>query len=150
LKVKQRSLSLAEKTESDNRKQVEIGTLAPIEIVRAASEVATRRQDLILSQTQLQLQQALIKNRLTRNLSDPLLGTIPVVPTDTMVLPKTNRSHLFKTWSSRRSTNVLTCNSPDRPREPRHLKKAARNSLLPAVDLFAFYGGSVCRRTKPA
>jgi outer membrane protein len=143
LKVKQRSLSLAEKTESDNRKQVEIGTLAPIEIVRADSEVATRRQDLIISQTNLQLQQTLIKNALTRNLSDPLLGTIPVVPTDTMVLPKeepvTPIQDLVKQAIDQR---------PDLQQSRIDLvnrdisKKAARNSLLPTVDLVAFYGGS--------
>ncbi|MCU1306269.1 MAG: outer rane efflux protein [Acidobacteriaceae bacterium] len=143
LKVKQRSLSLAEKTESDNRKQVEIGTLAPIEIVRADSEVATRRQDLILSQTQLQLQQALIKNALTRNLSDPLLATIPVIPTDTMVLPKeepiTPVQDLVKHAIDQR---------PDLEQSRIDLvnrdisKKAAKNSLLPAVDFIAFYGGS--------
>jgi outer membrane protein TolC len=143
LKVKQRSLSLAEKTESDNRKQVEIGTLAPIEIVRANSEVATRRQDLIISQTNLQLQQTLIKNALTRNLSDPLLATIPVVPTDTMVLPNdepvTPIQDLVKQAIDQR---------PDLQQSRIDLvnrdisKKAARNSLLPAVDLIAFYGGS--------
>jgi outer membrane protein len=143
VKVKQRSLSLAEKTESDNRKQVEIGTLAPIEIVRADSEVSTRRQDLIISQTNLQLQQALIKNALTRNLSDPLLATIPVIPTDTMVLPKeepiTPVQDLVKQAIDRR---------PDLEQSRIDLvnrdisKKAAKNSLLPAVDLFGFYGAS--------
>src|SRR5205085_1690573 len=72
VKVKQRSLSLAQKTEADNRKQVEIGTLAPIEIVRAQAEVASRNQDLIISQTNLSLQQLLMKNAITKNQSDPI------------------------------------------------------------------------------
>ncbi|MBV9087236.1 MAG: TolC family protein, partial [Acidobacteriaceae bacterium] len=54
--VKQRSLALASKTLEDNRRRVEIGDLAPIEITRAQSDVATREQDLIVSQTSLQLQ----------------------------------------------------------------------------------------------
>jgi outer membrane protein TolC len=57
VKVKERSLALADKTLSDNKKQVEIGTLAPIEIVRAQSEESTRQQDLITSRTNLELQQ---------------------------------------------------------------------------------------------
>jgi outer membrane protein TolC len=143
LKVKQRSLALAEKTESDNRKQVEIGTLAPIEIVRADSEVATRRQDLIISQTNLQLQQTLMKNALTRNLSDPTLAQIPVIPTDTMTLPKEEPvvpiQDLVKQAIDQR---------PDLQQSRIDLvnrdisKRAAKNSLLPTVDLFAFYGGS--------
>jgi outer membrane protein len=143
LKVKQRSLSLAEKTESDNRKQVEIGTLAPIEIVRADSEVSTRRQDLIISQTNLQLQQTLIKNALTRNLSDPLLATIPVVPTDTMSLPKEEpvipiQDLVKKAIDQRPDLEQSRIDLVNRDIS----KKAAKNSLLPAVDLIAFYGGS--------
>ena len=42
VRVAERSLALAEKTLSDNKRQVEIGTLAPIEVVRAESEVAAR------------------------------------------------------------------------------------------------------------
>src|SRR5262249_58639014 len=38
--VKEKSLALNEKLYNDNKRQVEIGTLAPIEITRAASEVA--------------------------------------------------------------------------------------------------------------
>ena len=68
-KVKERALALAEKTLGDNKKQVEIGTLAPIEIVRAQSEVATRNQDLIVSQTALQLQQTLMVNAVSRSLA---------------------------------------------------------------------------------
>jgi outer membrane protein TolC len=117
--------------------------LAPIEIVRADSEVATRRQDLILSQTQLQLQQTLMKNAVTRNLSDPLLATIPVIPTDTMVLPKEEPvtpvqdlvKHAIEQRPDLEQSRIGLVNRDIS-------KKAARNSLLPAVDLVAFYGGS--------
>ncbi|HET7442312.1 MAG TPA: TolC family protein, partial [Terriglobales bacterium] len=57
VKVKERSLSLAEKTLSDDRQQVKIGALAPIEVLRAESEVAARNQDLLLSENELQLQE---------------------------------------------------------------------------------------------
>ena len=54
-KVNERSLALAQKTLSDNQKQVEIGTLAPLDVVRARSTVATAEQALIASKTNLQL-----------------------------------------------------------------------------------------------
>src|SRR5579884_3087894 len=44
VKAKQQSVELSQKLASDNRKQVQIGTLAPIEIVRADSQVATANQ----------------------------------------------------------------------------------------------------------
>src|SRR5207302_61304 len=134
--VKQRSLALAQKTESDNRKQVDIGTLAPIEIVRATSQVAARNQDLIVSQTNLQLQQTLMMNALTRNLSDPALAKLPVVPTDTMMIPNqetpTSIEDLVRQAIAQR---------PDLEQSRVDLtnraitRKAAKNSLLPAVDI---------------
>ena len=54
VRVKERSLSVAEKTLSDSQEQVRIGAIAPIEIIRAENEMAARNQDLILAQTTLQ------------------------------------------------------------------------------------------------
>ena len=84
-------MGLAEKTLSDNKKQVEIGTLAPIEVTRAESAVASGQQDLIVSQTNLQLQQLLMKNALTRNMTDAQLAAAPVIPTSAMELPSRNQ-----------------------------------------------------------
>ena len=49
VKVKQRSMDLARKTLSDNEIQVRIGTLAPIDLVQAESEVASRQEQLVVS-----------------------------------------------------------------------------------------------------
>src|SRR5438132_2057341 len=87
VKVQQESLALAQKTLSDNKKQVEIGTLAPIEIVRAQSVVSTDQQTLIVAQTNLQLQQLLMKNALSRTLVDPVLAVAEVIPTSAMQVP---------------------------------------------------------------
>jgi outer membrane protein TolC len=143
VKVKQESVGLANKTLEDNRKQVEIGTLAPIEIVRAQSELAARNQDLIVSQTNLQLQQLLMKNAISRNLTDATLAAAPVIPTDTMAIPANEQvvptedlvndalSHRPELASSRIDLSNREISN-----------KALRNGLLPSVDLFAFYGGS--------
>jgi outer membrane protein len=143
VKAKERAVTLAQRTLSDNRKQVEIGTLAPIEIVRAESEVAARQQDLIISQTNLQLQQLLTKNALSRNLTDPILAAAPVIPTDTMSIPEqepvvpiqdllnealSHRAELAQSRIDLTNRNISI--------------KATRNGLLPTVDLFAFYGGN--------
>lgn len=143
VKVKQESVALAEKTLADNKKQVEIGTLAPIEVVRAQSELAARNQDLIISQTNLQYQQLLMKNAVSRNLTDATLANAPVIPTDTMAVPATEQvvptedlvaealSHRPELASSRIDlVNRQITN------------KALKNGLLPSVDLYAFYGAS--------
>lgn len=143
VRVKERSLALAQKTLSDNKKQVEIGTLAPIEVTRAESAVATGQQDLIVSQTNLQLQQLLMKNALTRNMSDPQLAAAPVVPTSTMELPKQEPVVPIQDLISDAMQH-----SPDLAQSRIDLtnrditKRATRNELLPTVDLVAYYGSN--------
>jgi len=53
LKVRQRSLELARDLLEKNKRSVEIGTLAPMEILSAQAEVATREADLIQAETQV-------------------------------------------------------------------------------------------------
>jgi outer membrane protein TolC len=143
VKVKERSLSLAEKTMSDDREQVKLGAMAPIEVLRAESEVAARNQDLILSQNELQLQELLIKNAITRDLSDAVLGSAPVIPTDTMSVPDEEPvqpiQDLIGDALSHRpelATARIDLNNRDISR------KSASNALLPTVDLIAWYGAS--------
>src|SRR6201997_3667081 len=69
-RVQNESLSFAQKTLSDTKKQVEIGSLAPIETVRAQSTVAQDQQLVTQAQTNLQLEQLLMKNAVTRTLKD--------------------------------------------------------------------------------
>ncbi len=143
VKVQEESLRLAEKTLSDNKKQVDIGTLAPIEVVRAQSVVATNQRSLIVARTGLELQQLLMKNALSRTLVDPRVAEAEVVPTSTMALPQQEQvvpiqdlindalSHRAELAESKIDlTNRKISN------------KSARNALLPSLDAFAYYGGS--------
>ena len=49
--VAQQSLDLASKLVQDNQTRVEVGTMAPIDVVQAQSEQATRRQSLVAAQS---------------------------------------------------------------------------------------------------
>jgi outer membrane protein TolC len=90
VKVRRQALTLAEKLYNDNKKQVEIGTLAPIEIVRAEAEVARAEQDLTLAETQLLQQETVIKNYLSRTgVNSPVVADARIVPTDTLRMPET-------------------------------------------------------------
>jgi outer membrane protein len=73
----------------DNRKQVEAGALAPIEITRAESQLYTSQQDLVTAQTNLQQQETILKNYLTRNgIADSGLSNLHIIPLDTLVVPE--------------------------------------------------------------
>src|SRR5580658_1539196 len=88
VRVQQEALTFAERTLADNKKQVQFGTLPPIQVVSAQSTVSTDQQALILAQTNLELQELLMKNALSRNLDDPTLAGADVIPTSTMQLPE--------------------------------------------------------------
>lgn len=143
VKVKERSLALAQKTLNDNQKQVEIGTLAPIEVVRAQSQVAASEQDLIVSQTNLQFQELLTKNAVSRNLVDPVLAAAHVVPTDTTAMPPVEpvvptEDLINEALARRPELAASRINITNREIS----NKGVRNGLLPSLDAFAFYGAA--------
>jgi outer membrane protein TolC len=143
LRVKQESLTFSEKTLSDTKKQVEIGSLAPIEAVKAQSQVASDQQALTVAKTDLQLEQLLMKNALSRTLHDPALAGAEVIPTSTMEVPENepvqptedlvnealrHRAELVERRIQLHSQEISN--------------KAVRSALRPSLDLFAYYGGS--------
>jgi outer membrane protein len=142
VRVQQEQLAFAQKTLSDNQKQVEIGTLAPIEVVRAQSTVASNQQTLTVALTNLQLQQLLMKNALSRTLIDPTLADAEVIPTSTMELPAQEaviptQDLVNDALSHRPELALARINITNTEIS----NKAIRSALLPTVDLFAYYGG---------
>src|ERR1700722_16840796 len=142
-RVQNESLAFAQKTLSDTRKQVEIGSLAPIETVRAQSTVAQDKQLVTAAQTNLQLEQLLMKNALTRTLKDPRLANAEVIPTSTMDVPAEEQivptddlinealRHRAELVESRIDLNTRDMSN-----------KAVRSALLPTLDVYAYYAGS--------
>ena len=143
VQVQQRALDLAQKTLSDTQKQVDIGTLAPITVVQSKSSVATAEQNLIVSQTNLQLQQLLMKNAITRNMADPILAVAPVIPTDTLQI-----NEPFEVRPVEALIDEALQNRPEIIQSRLNLTnkkvgiQAIKSLLRPTVDLFAFYGAS--------
>jgi len=143
VRVQNESLAFAQKTLSDTKKQVEIGSLAPIEVVRAQSTVATDQQAVTTAQVQLQLQQLLMKNAISRTLKDPTLATAEVIPTSTMDVPAQEPvvpAEDLINESFRHRPELVESRIDLNSRELSN--KAVRSSLLPTLDLFAYYGGS--------
>jgi outer membrane protein len=144
VQAKERALEQSKQLAADNRKQLQIGTMAPLDVVNADSSVATDQQSLISSQTNLEYQQLLMKQAIARNLNDPALTQAPVIPTD--------RISLIETREEQTPVEDLVqeayANRPELEQGILQLKnnettlKGVKNGLLPVVDLVAFYGGS--------
>jgi outer membrane protein len=89
LKAKRDELATAQQLFEDNKKQVQIGTLAPIEVTRAESQVYAAQQDLLVTQTNLLQQETVLKNALSRNgVASPTLALVHVIPLDKVTLPE--------------------------------------------------------------
>jgi len=88
LKARKDELSTAQALFEDNKKQVQIGTLAPIEVTRAEAQVYASEQDLLISQTNLLQQETVLKNAISRNgVANPEIADVHIVPLDTIQVP---------------------------------------------------------------
>jgi outer membrane protein len=139
VRVAEHALAYAQKLLSDNKRQVEIGTLAPIEVVRAESEVAARQQDLIVAQTNYLEQQEKLKTALSKHV-DPELASAQIDATDSLPNPTPNdipslADALKEAEASRPEITQADLNI----RNQEITIQAARNGLLPSLDVFGTY-----------
>ncbi len=137
VKVKQESVTAAEKLLSDTKAQVDEGTLAPVEMTRANAQVFSTRQDLVNAVGLLEEQQAILKNLLTRTgNADPEVLAATIIPTDPLTIPEKEdirpMQDLFSDAVARRpdlgQANLQIENSQIG-------LKGARNATLPEIDL---------------
>jgi outer membrane protein len=142
--AKERALVQSSQLTADNRKQLEIGTLAPLDVVNSDSAVATDKQALVASKTNLEYQQLLMKQAIARSLNDPQLANAPVIPTDRVSLDRLAEEDM----PTEDLVKEAFANNPQIEQGILILKnneitiKAFKNGLLPTVDAFAFYGAS--------
>jgi len=133
--VNQQAVAVAQKLYDDNKKQVEIGTLAPIEVVRAEAQLATAQQALVAAQSAVLQLEAVLKSALSRNglASLPILEA-HVIPTDPIRIPETEAIQPVQDLVSRALDN-----RPDVAQSRIQLNNAdiilsgTRNALLPSL-----------------
>lgn len=89
VEVRRQAVSVSQKLYDDNKKQVEIGTLAPIEIVRAEAQLAQNEQALVAAQAAVRQQETVLKSALSRTgLSNPAMLEASIVPLDPIRIPE--------------------------------------------------------------
>jgi len=143
VRVQEESLTYAQKALEDSKRQAQVGTAPPIQVVSSQSTVATGQQNLIVAQNNLQLQQLLMKNALSRSIEDPVLAEADVVPTSTMELPQQEPVTPIQdliTDALRHRAELVESRIDLQSRDIN--SKAVRNTLLPTLQAFAYYGGS--------
>ncbi len=144
-RVNEQSLAFANQTLENAKKQLQLESIPEMDVMKAEAEVSRRDQDLTVARTNLQLQESLMKNALTKSLDDPTLGEMPVVPTDRMQDTNTEAD------ASEPILDLIAQGLRNRPElletdvdlaNRQISRQAAQNALLPSLSLVGYYGGS--------
>jgi outer membrane protein TolC len=142
-RVTSQSFAFAQQSLSNAQKQLQLEAAPEMDVLRAEAEVSKRDQDLLIAKTTLQLQESLMKNAITKNLDDPVLESMPVIPTD--------RSEPADGQTEKPLQDLITDalrGRPDLAESDIDLvnrqisRQAAKNALLPQLSLVGYYGGT--------
>ncbi|WP_260739574.1 TolC family protein [Tunturiibacter lichenicola] len=136
--VKEEALAAAQKLYDDDASQVELGTLAPIELTRARALLGSSRLDLVQARALYRQQETILRQQLLRHSGDPAASFTEIIPTDRITVPddppSLDVSSLIKDALS---------NRPDLAQAGLQLKadeaslKGSRNGVLPNLSIYA-------------
>jgi outer membrane protein len=141
--VQQQAVTVAEKLYNDNKKQLEIGTMAPLDVTRAESELATDRTNLIVAQTTQLQDEIVLKNYISKDPTASNLISVEIIPTDKPEAPPAIEAASFED-----AVKEAFQKRPDVQEQAYNLKnaevdvRATKNALLPTATLGMQYSSS--------
>ena len=94
--VQQQAVSVSQRLYGDNKKQLEIGTLAPLDVTRAEAQLATDQQNLIIAQTVKLQDEQVLKNAISKDPLAPNLINVEIIPTDKATPPEATEAPSFE------------------------------------------------------
>ena len=138
LRIKEQAVASAQKLSNDNQAQVKLGSMAAIELTRAAAELSGARQDLLITETNVLQQETVLKNALSRNgILSAWFDDVHVVTLDKIVVPekedlKPTAELIQDALASRPEIEQTRVNL-----ESSHVNlSGTRNALLPSLSTF--------------
>jgi len=144
LRVKREALRLAETLLENNKAQVEVGTLAPIEVKRAQAEVARSRQDLTNAESLLLQQELVVKKVLTRNgLDSVTIRRARIMPLDRIEVPAKDDLPSTAELLAEASTHRPDVAGARLQIQNSEISlRGSKNGLLPSLDLYGTVSGN--------
>lgn len=141
--VARQSLDEAQRILADDQRQVQIGTMIPLDVMKQQSLVANDKQTLTAAETNYEYQKLLLLNAVTKNMTDPVLLNANVVPTDEISVPANEtvrpiQDLIHEALEHRPELAISRINL----KNERVSMKAIRNELLPSLNLNASYGAN--------
>jgi len=140
LTAQQKSLTLAQKLLAENQIKVRVGTLAPLDVVQAESEVASREEGVIVAEALLASVEDTLKAAIFPA-NDPATWALSIVPTDR---PTAEREEIDIDAATKKALEERTDITVARKNlESDDIAiQFARSQLLPGLNLQAGYGGT--------
>jgi outer membrane protein TolC len=140
VKVQEAAVGVSQKLYEDNKKQLEIGTMAPLDVLTAESQLATDQQNLIVAQTTKLQQETVLLNDITKGLLAKDVAGIEIVPTTPISTPDAVENIALQdaveeAWSKRPELFQADLNLKNANIEV----KATNNALLPSLNAFIQY-----------
>jgi outer membrane protein TolC len=138
VEVAQKSLDLASKLVQDNQTRVEVGTMAPIDVVQAQSEQATRRQTLVAARATQRTTELALKRLIVGGTQDPNWNA-ELNPTDRPDFrpePVDIEAAVRRALSERTDLDIAKKNMGGNDVTLKYLQ----DQLKPQADLLATYG----------
>lgn len=138
VEVAQRSLELAEKLVEDNKVRVEVGAMAPIDVVQAEAEAANRRLARTQAEATRQTAELSLKRLIVSGTDDPLWRNqlnpvdVPTLERAPLDIDAAVSAALAKRTDLAQGRRQLEANDVS--------MRQLRNLTLPALDLLATYG----------
>ena len=139
VKVQEKALELAVRLAQENKKRVEVGTLAPLDEKQAEAQAAGSRSDLLQAQRALAASENAFKRLLTDRFSE--LQPVELLPSDPLLAP-VQVFNLQDSWNrglTRRSDLLQAKLDLEKQGV---ILKYNRNQLFPELDLTGTYGHS--------
>jgi outer membrane protein len=140
VRSRQQEVKTAEQLLEDNKKQVQIGAMAEIEITRAEAQLYAGRQDLTIAQTNLLQQETVLKNALVRTgIEQAGLANVHIVPLDKIAaVPQTDETRPIQDLSNQALASRTEVEQARINIESNELNLVGiKNSLKPTLQAFA-------------
>jgi outer membrane protein len=139
VKATQQALQVAQQLYEENKRQAEIGTLAPLDVVSAQAQVASTQRDLIVAQTNLQQQALILKIFFSKQITDAL-GDAEIVATDPLPDPQeADIPPLDEAISSAQKNRPEVPQAQVATMNSQAAVKATKTFLKPTFNLFGFF-----------
>src|SRR5271154_4820084 len=140
VKVQEAAVGVSQKLWQDNKKQLEIGTMAPLDVLTAESQLATDQQNLIVAQSAKLQQETVLLNDIAKNLMAKDVAGIEIVPTTPIATPDIVENiplqdAVQEAWKKRPELYQADLNLKNSQIEV----KATRNALLPSLNAYVQY-----------